>query len=946
MLDREPPRSPVLEPAAELRGGPPAAVRLPLARVRGALGAIDPRWAIAAILFAYLVLGFTVLGFNRGPLQALITTAAACAFEVLLTRIFKRAWIFPLSAMITSFSLSILLNYSHDYFVLFVPVFFAIGSKYLFTFNGRHVLNPALAGVTFSLIFASELITAAPAYQWNGIASMSVFMVMLAMVFLVPQVKRGALVVSFLATFTILTALRAWIMRWHLPFETLFLGTLSSPAFFLFSFFMITDPATSPPKRKDQIVTGVLLAVVDLAFHLKQSYFTFFYAAFSVASVKLLWWQGRAIFGAERPLAVLRAKLIDSGYYQRPLLLGGLAAGAVLLHQTVIAPRLELRNLDWTLERVAPEHSGINPGLGDVLERVDPRIQHIAKWLLSVGDAVAVGDYDDDGLQDLFFTFPLKEDGERNALYRNLGELRFERVRLPEGVEEKSARVETHGLPSGAMFVDYDGDGDLDLFVTYASGAPILLKNQLQESGQASFEDVTEAAGLATWSNAMGANFVDLDRDGRLDLVVANVLPSQLPGYDGPAPLDLFRLPEPEHEGDQRMFNFMHSSWHMSNNGGVNHLYLQREGGRFELQDSAAWGLPETRWSLVIGTGDLNQDGYTDLYVANDFGPDDLYYNVGGARLENVKGSVFGSIGRDTYKGMNASVADVDNNGWLDVYVSNVHHALQAEGSLLWMFEPSDTAHRPRIEDRATQLGALNEARFGWGATLTDFDNDGWVDIAQANGMVDDRVDRRFERCPDYWYVNEKIARAPPSIHTMANMWGDIRGFCIYGKELNRLYLNRGTGRGQRFVDVAEQVGLTERTNSRGMAAVDLDNDGRRDLVITHQFQPPSIFRNVERASAPGGANAWIGLRLEGDGVRCNRSGIGSTVRVRAGESVQMREAQVVTGFSAQDDGRIHFGLGAHRGEVRVEVTWCGQTTEVREGLAPGRYHRLVMGQP
>lgn len=904
---------------------------LPAGGLLARLQALDPRIAIALILLGYLLLGFTVLGFNRGPVQALVTSASACALEVILTRLFKKKWIWPLSALITSFSLSILLNYSHDYFVLFVPVFFAIGSKYLFTFEGRHVFNPALSGVVWSLLLSSSLITAAPAYQWNGIEAMSLFMFMLAAIFLLPQVRRLPLVLSFLITFTLLTALRAFIMRWHLPFETLFLGTLSSPAFFLFTFFMITDPATSPSGRRQQIVVGIVLAVIDLLFHVWQSYFTFFYAAFGLAAGRLVFMHARAA-KKEGVRAWFIGRFLRSGHWQRVLLLGGLAAGALALYHGVIAPKLEVNRLDWRLEPVPASVTGIDPKMGDVLERTDPRIQHISKWLFSVGDAVAVGDYDEDGRQDLFFTFILKDDAHRNALYRNLGGFRFERVPLP-AIAEKTAHPEENGVPSSAMFVDYDGDGDRDLFIAYACGTPALLQNRLTETGAPTFEDRTADLGPATWSNAMAANFLDVDRDGRLDLIVGNVLPEHLPGYgDAPRRLDLFDLPEPEHEGDERMFDFMHSSWHMSDNGGVNHLYLQQADGRFEKIDSAAFGLPETMWTLAIGTGDFNRDGFTDLYVANDFGPDDLYYNEGGRRFTNFKGKMFGSIGRDTYKGMNASVGDVDNDGWLDVYVSNVHHALQAEGSLLWQFSSSENPSRPNVEDRATELGALNDTRFGWGATFADFDNDGWLDVVQANGMVDDAIDRRFEDCPDYWYVNEKIARSPPSIHRFANKWGDIRGFCIYGNELDRLYLNRKSGGGRRFVDVAEQVGLTERANSRGTAAVDLDDDGRLDLVITHQFRPPTIYRNT------GGKAAFVGFELAGDGETCNRDAVGSTVRVAG----QMREVQVVNGFSGQNDRRLHFGLGASPGPVEVDVTWCGQKTRRYGPFEPNRYYRIA----
>jgi Na+-translocating ferredoxin:NAD+ oxidoreductase RnfD subunit len=895
------------------------------------LRGIDPRYAIAAILLSYLVLGFTVLGFNRAPAQALVTTLSACGLEAVLTRLFKGKWIWPLSALITSFSLSILLNYSHDYFVLSVPVFFAIGSKYVFTFDGKHIYNPALSGVAWSLLLASSLITAAPAYQWNGIESMSLFMVMLAMTFLIPQVKRGALVATYLVSFSLLTALRAFIMRWHLPFETLFLGTLTSPAFFLFTFFMITDPATSPSSRKQQVALGVALAVVDLLYHLRWSYFTFFWAAFTIQSGKLIFLHARAI-AREGPKQWFVGRFVRSRHYARVLFMALVAGSAFLVYRTAVAPNLEINHPPFRLERISPSASGIAPVMGDVLTRTDPRIHHVAKWLFSVGDSVAAGDFDGDGRQDLFFTFTLKRDADRNALYRNLGGFRFERVPLPV-IEDKTKRIEEHGISTAAMFVDYDGDGDRDLYITYACGTPVMLRNRLAEDGAAAFEDVTAELGLAKWSNAMAANLFDVNRDGRLDLMVGNVLPEHLPGYDRPTRLDLFDLPEPEHEGDRRMFDFMHSSWHMSDNGGQNDLYLQRSDGSFEKVDSAAFGLRETMWSLAIGTGDFNRDGFTDAYVANDFGPDDLYLNDRGRRFVNLKGKMFGSVGRDTYKGMNASVGDLDNDGWLDIYVSNVHHALQAEGSLAWRLGPSEDPFRPTVEDGATELGLLNEDRFGWGATFADFDGDGWLDVVQANGMVDDSVDRRFDECPDYWYVNEKVARSPPALHRFADKWGDIRGMCIYGYERDRLYLNRGTERGRRFADVAEPIGLTDLGNSRGTSAVDLDDDGHLDLVITHQFAPPSIYRNM-----PIEARSWVGFELSGNGVSCNREAVGTTVR--AGD--QMREVNVVNGFSSQNDRRIHFGLGDRAGPVDIEISWCGGPPERRGPFEPGRYHALA----
>jgi hypothetical protein len=903
---------------------------------------LDVRYIVLAILVIYLILGFTVLGFNRTPTQAIITCLCTMIFEVVLCYIFKKKLIFPLSALITSCSLSLLLNYSHNYWILLAPVFFSIGSKYFFTLDGKHVFNPAQIAVTLSLLITSGLITAAPAYQWNGIESMGAFIAMLGIFFLLPRINRHWLVISFLITFTIQTFLRAQIMKHHLPFETLFLGTLTSPPFFLFTFFMITDPATSPKSKKAQIWIGIAIATIDLLFHLRQSYFTFFFAGATVQGSRLVLGHATRMFKSKTFFAYIRERMFFSGHYKRVIILLCMAFLGREVYGRFILQKTKLENLNFSFQKIEATDSGINPIIGETLTRVDPRIQHLAKWLLSVGDAVSVGDYDQDGLQDLFFTFPLKKDGHRCSLYKNLGNFKFQKIELP--IIKETTEIERYGLGSNGLFADYDNDGDLDLLITFSFGKPIFLQNQMSQTGSAKFKNITKEIGLSEYTNSLTANYFDFNNDGRLDIFMGNVWPKYLRDYpeDKPEFLNLFKLPEAEYKDDERMYNFMHASWHMANNGGVNELYIQDENGKFIKQDSKKLGLLATRWTLAIGTSDFNRDGFTDIYVANDFGADDLYYNVEGKRFKNIKGRMFGDIGKDTYKGMNATVADFDNNGWTDVYISNVHHEYQAEGSLLWMFFKSDKKFKPEIKEMATKTGALNENRFGWGATAADFNNDGYTDMAQANGMVDDLIDKKWEECPDYWYVNEKIARSAPSYHRYTNKWGDIRGFCIYGKERNRLYLNTGKNKGESyanmFVDVAPNIGMTQKTNSRGMAAADLDNDGVMDLIVTHQFRPPTIYRNKLKVK-----KSWVGFSLLADGKTCNLSGVGSRVTLKYNKKTQMREKVIANGFSAQADNRLHFGLGNYQGEIVVEVDWCLRSKQTYKISNLNKYQVLKM---
>jgi Na+-translocating ferredoxin:NAD+ oxidoreductase RnfD subunit len=902
----------------------------------------DPRIPFAGLLTLYAVLGCTVLRFNRSPLQMLLTVLSACLLDVALAFVLKGQKLVPLSAYISGLSLALLLNYSHNLYLLFLPVYLTIASKYVLTYRGRHVFNPSMFGVVVAIRLGGDLISTAPAYQWGGSWAMSAFLVMGAATLFLVRIGRNALIVSFLGFYVLQITLRAYIMRWYLPPEALLLGTLTSASFFLFVFYMITDPKTSPASTKGQVTLAFVLTVVDLILHRLESLSTFFLALFLVTAAQYVWLHARRL-REEGLRRWLRNGVLAPDTRRAIAVVSVLGAVMVGTYRGVIHPAVAIADVPFALEPIPALRSGLGSEADpEMLRRVDPRVQHIAKWLLSAGASVATADYDGDGRLDLFLTQPLRTEATRNGLYRGRGDLTFERVPLP-ALDEITERPEEHGLVSGAIFADYDNDGDQDLFLSVGYGRSRLLRNQLKETGEATFDDVTAAAGIDEHTVSVAANFLDFDRDGRLDLFIANALDPYLRAYDPPRPLSIFRLPAAEHPGDRRMLRFMHASWDDATNGGRNVLYHNLGGGRFERLDSAKLGMPETHWSLAVATGDLNKDGWTDLYVANDFGPDDLYLNEDGRRFRHVTGGIFGSIGRDTYKGMNASMGDVDRNGWLDIYVSNVHMPLQAEGSLLWMTYPTG-GFVPEMRDEATLRGALNEHRFGWGGSLGDLNNDGWLDIVQLNGMVDDTLDKRFPECRNYWYVNEKLMRSGPDIHTYADMWGDLRGYCINGRESNRVYLSRGSDARLQFVDVADRLGWGPETPSRGALLADLDDDGDLDVGVTHLAGPFSLYRNTLDPAGKVDAH-WLGLTLEGNGATCNRDAAGSQVTIRYledGKDVeQMQEVSIANAFAAQGDRRLRFGLGRYSGRVDVGISWCGGAAVNVVPLAPDRYHQI-----
>ncbi|WP_293647894.1 FG-GAP-like repeat-containing protein [Thiolapillus sp.] len=893
---------------------------------------------MALLQLLYLLLGVTVLGFNRTPGQLLVVITSACVLDVVLHRLIRGSWLFPLSAFITGLSLSLLVNYAHGLWLPLIPVFLAIGSKYLFSVDGRHVYNPSLFGIVASLVLANDMISVSPAYQWNGIPALGVFIATAAILLFGLRIRRSVLVVAFLGFFLACLGLRAWIMRHHIPPETLILGTLSAPAFYLFTFFMITDPATSPESRKGQVFMALVIVLVDFFLHIRETLSTLFYAAFVWYSLYGLWRLWESCRAPDKGPGE-RIKILAGGFRchinwrerLRTVLALGLLAGAGLgMGRLWLMPMSQV-DPGFVLVEIPAAQAGISTHPGQVLQQVDPRLRHVAKWLLSVGDAVAVADFDGDGWQDLFVTYPLKAPRDRAALYRNLGGFRFQRVPLP-ALDNYVQHPRTQGLPSGALWFDYDNDGDKDLLVLSGYGYPRLLANRLAETGEAGFEDVSQTQLGRPFTVSLTANVLDMDRDGWLDLYIGNAMPPYLSGYDRPTPFTIFDLPDPEYPGDRRALNVMPRSWHNADNGGRDLFFFNRR-GRLEAADVDGLGLGETRWTLDIGAGDLNGDGWTDLYVANDFGPDSLYINRRGQRFEAIRGVLRNTLGRDTYKGMNASLGDIDGNGFDDIYVSNVHEPLQAEGSLLWMNDGQvDSKGADAFRDEATRRNALNPRRFGWGGAMGDMDRDGRLDILHANGMVDDAYDRIYPACGDYWYWNARIALTGPDIHGYADSWADLRGRCIFPYEKNRVMLNQG----QFFVDVADRVGWTQKDNARGIALADLDNDGDLDVLMTHQFQPLGIFRN------DAAVKGWLGLELHEDGKHCNRDALGTRVEIRYGDPVQrqVREVHASNGLSAQGDARLLFGLGDYQGDVLVRIRWCGDRQQERH-VASGRYLRI-----
>lgn len=897
----------------------------------------DVRWTVFALLSSYVILGLTVLGFSRKPEQVLLLVATGAFLDILLRGVFYGKKEFPLSAMISCASLSILVNYSYGFQYLWIPVLATIGSKYVLTFKGKHFFNPSLFGICVSILLGNEFVTLSPSYQWYGSAgsawTMGAFVVTGAVLLFVRRINRLWLIGSFLLFFTLFTLLRAYIMRFVIPVDTIFVGALTSPAFYLFTFYMITDPATSPNVKKQQIWVGFFLALVDFLFHIKFSLYTFFFAGLTVASSRFLYFHFQQL------------RTNGLSFYTpsvKPWLLHCLVVGIVCLPVlwAFRMPQIKQEALigEFNLRRISEEQSGLSYLKSNVLERTDPRVAHVAKWIISVGDAAAVADVNLDGLPDLFLTQILKDKSWRGKLHLNKGNFKFEKVSIPD-LEPYLENEAENGLPGFALFFDYDNDGDKDLFVGFGFGKSHLFENRVIPDNKLDFKEVFVPYLAQNNTVCLSANAFDFNNDGRLDLFIGNTLPPYLPDYGTErVPLSPFKMPQPRYEGDRRMFHFMHESWHNANNGGENSLLVgTNDASRFQVLNNDILKLKETRWSLSIGTADFNNDGFTDIYIANDFGRDDCYLNKNGKTFEHQQGKYYGDLGLDTYKGMNTSIMDLDRNGKEDVYVSNVHHAMQAEGSLLWMNETPDKADKLDFKEQATVRNLLNPNRFGWGAAMADLNLDGYPDVIQANGMTGDEWDKKYPKRVDYWYYQAQIARTGPEIHSYADKWADIRGCSIYDNEKDGIFLSNG---GKNFFDVADKVGFTHQNNTRGMIAADFDNDGDADILVTDQYGAPKLYENTIKNGQ------WCGISLVGNGRTTSVDAVGTKVwlsyDVDGKTETQYREMRLANGFMAMGDTRMLFGLGSKKvSNIKVSVLWHDGTKAFFDNLKMNEYRVL-----
>lgn len=565
---------------------------------------------------------------------------------------------------------------------------------------------------------------------------------------------------------------------------------------------------------------------------------------------------------------------------------------------------------------------------------VHPSLDRIQSWISAVGAGVGLADVDGDGLAndqclvdtrtDEVVVAPLPGTGERFAAF----------ALAPAPLPYEAAT----SAPMGCLPGDLNEDGATDLLVYYWGRTPVAFLKITGAPTAAAYR----ARGVVGYSQRWYTNAAtraDIDGDGHVDLVIGNYFPD-----------DSWIL-NAQPIGDATRPERMQRSMSRAMTGGRNRILLWAGATRgdeptlsFREVENAFEPDVALAWTLAVGAADLDGDLLPELYFGNDFGPDRLLHNrstPGQVRLALVDGrrtlTTMRSkvLGHDSFKGMGVDFADLNDDGRLDIYVSNIASEWSLEEShFVWVSEgdPALFAEgRSPFVDRSDELG-LAWSGWGWDTRFADLDNDGVPEALQATGFVRGEVNR--------WPELHEIAMGNDTLLEHPKAWPQLKpGDDLSGHNPNPFFVRAPSGR---YFDLAEEIGVDVPYVTRGIATADIDGDGDLDYAIANQWDDSFLYRN--EAPRPG---AFLGLRLLRDGTPA----IGAEARVRLPDGrLLVSQVDGGNGHSGKRSPELHFGLGtvAAGTSLEVDLTWRdarGAVHRDRTLLTPGR-HTLNLGVP
>ncbi|MCR9290380.1 MAG: VCBS repeat-containing protein [Bacteroidetes bacterium] len=533
------------------------------------------------------------------------------------------------------------------------------------------------------------------------------------------------------------------------------------------------------------------------------------------------------------------------------------------------------------------------------------------------GAGVGVGDINNDGLPDIYFSGNKVPD----KLYLNKGNMQFEDITESAGLGEK------RGWSTGVTFADVNNDGWMDIYVCkFLLDNAKLLTNQLFiNNGDKTFTEQAKKYGIDDKGYSITANFFDYNKDGFLDLYVANQPPNsrEYKNY--------FK------QTKKREFKY------------TDRLYRNNGNGFFTDVTELA-KIKNYCFSLGATVGDFNKDGWPDIYVASDYEEPDLFYqNNGDGTFTNIANSALRHMSNFS---MGCDVGDINNDGWLDIItvdmVANDNFRLKTNMSGMnpekfwglakggyhyqYMFNALQLNNGNGTFSEIAQLSGISNTDWSWSTLFADFNNDGFKDVVITNGLLKDIRNNDFIIRRNK-FVEQKKAEAiaqgkTPSIDLM-----DLLDLVPSKKISNFLYQNNGD---LSFSDRTTKWGFDEKGFSHGAAYADLDNDGDLDLVLNNMNSPASIYKNV---CSDNKANNYLRLRLIGE--KNNKNSLGAKAEISIGNQMQLLEVSPVRGYMSTSENILHFGVGDAKIIDRLKVTWLDGRTLEMENVEPNQVLEL-----
>lgn len=586
---------------------------------------------------------------------------------------------------------------------------------------------------------------------------------------------------------------------------------------------------------------------------------------------------------------------------------------------------------------------------------VHPSMKNISAWMSAVGASVSLNDLDGDGMpNDVVYIDPRTDQVIVSTVPGTSA--RFEPFALdPAGLAYDSATM----APMGCLPGDFNEDGIVDIVVYYAGRTPVafLRKNEKTASGphgltKESYVPREIYPGSEIW-NSSAATTADLDGDGHNDLIVANYF------QDGAAVLD----------ANASGTEYMQESMSRASNGGRNRVLLWESATtgadpsiRFKEVENPFDEEVARGWTLAIAAGDLDGDLLPEVYFANDFGPDRLLHNrstVGNVQFARLEGSsTFTTptskiLGRDSFKGMGVDFGDINGDGLLDIYVSNISEEYALHESHFMFLGTGETGRMKEgnapFVDRSEALG-LSRSGWAWECKLDDFDNDSVAEAIQATGFVKGNINR--------WPEFHELAMANDNLVKNPRIWPLVQpGDDVSGDGQYPFFVRARDGK---YYNIAGKLGFDEDQVSRGIATADVDGDGRLDLAVANQWGPSYFYRN--ESPNPGKflvLNLLLPLQIDDSSVSRVHSGypspatrgryaIGATATVHLLDGTKLvSQVDGGNGHSGKRGPGIHFGLGQIPDDalLKVDLSWRdpqGQLHSETFDLKPGS-HTVVL---